>query len=115
MRWLKRVSMWIATWSMQCAIWVMLWIMRAWVVQQVRVLVVRQLGSLWVWAGWVGLTGVSPRGRGRRRSNLKWGGMQVTQQCWVMVRIGVMMVGMIGPVEEVVDVVVVVMMMIMLL
>src|SRR5258708_7370022 len=31
-----------------------------------------------VWAGRAGLTGASPRGRGRRRSNLKWGGMQGT-------------------------------------
>src|SRR5260221_2804457 len=96
-------------------IWLMLWIAQAWVVPQVRVLVVRWLGSLWVWAGWVGLTRASPRGRGRRRSSLKWGGMQATQQCWVMVRIGVMMVGTIGLVEEVVDTAAVVMMMTMLL
>src|SRR5258708_40084608 len=34
--------------------------------------------ALWVWAGQAGLTGASPRGRGRGRSGLKWRGMQVT-------------------------------------
>src|SRR5258708_33029734 len=89
--------MWITTWSTQCVIWLMLWIAQVWVVQQVRALVVGWLGSLWGWAGWAGLTGVAPRGRGRRGSDLKWGGMQATQGQWVMVRIGVMMMWSRGP------------------